>query len=720
MYCGVSKFNARNRATNITFDDLNGLLRLAHSKDCELFLTLNILIVDSEIPDLLRLLSRLVNTSIDGVIIQDLGLFYLLSTYFKGLNIHASTQLTTHNAGQISFLHELKASRVNLSRELNLEEIFSLSTHAHSKAMLTEVFVHGSYCISYSGLCYMSSLHGGNSGNRGRCSQPCRDLYDETAQGKNFPLNLKDNSAYFDLKDLADAGVDSFKIEGRIKKYHYVYTVVERYKKQLERIYDGLSLSLDRESLYKVFNRDFSNGFLKGNMGREMFIDNARDHSSLHMAQLRGEVSVEAIEKAENDLYEEKGRMRTRIKSLIDQMSAGKAPLSVYVSGKEGEPLRVDIRTPDSSFTVSSKTRLSIRDKLLLDEKEFLKRFKAINETEFFIKELELKDLQKGLNIPFSELTTMKNSILFFLRDSKEHINPVKIAALKRPSSPASAPTLSVLISNERELELCGETSAKIYFQLPDAPSGNVETLLGFLQKNRNITPCFPPVLIGKDYDAALKLLRELHPEQIVTDNSGLAFEAKKLGISWIAGPRLNIVNSYGLLCLKERFNCSGAFLSNELNQQQIRAIRAPENFRLYYNIFSPIDLMTSRQCLFQQLGGCAKLSVNEECIPNCSKSSSISNESKGTLFIEKTAGNYNRVYNGSAYLNTDIVGDMPEVFAGFLIDLREIKTSTIVSGDPSATIKLFQDLLKGRPKAAQKIHEAIEISTNSQYKVGI
>ncbi len=363
---------------------------------------------------------------------------------------------------------------------------------------------------------------------------------------------------------------------------------------------------------------------------------------------------------------------------------------------------------------------LSKKNELSLDKKEFLKRFKAINETEYFIEELELKDLQRGLNIPFGELTSMKNRVLFFLRDSKEHITPVRIPRLKKADARNSPPTLSVLISTERELKLCGKTGAKICFQIPDAPSGKVASLISFLQKNRKITPWFPPVLIGKDYDAALQLLRELHPVQIVTDNSGIAFAAFKLGISWIAGPRLNIVNSYGLLCLKERFNCSGAFLSKELNRQQIRAIRPPENFRLYYSLFFPIDLMTSRQCLFQQVGGCDKPCIDEKCIPNCNKSSSISNESKGTLFLEKTQGNYNKVYAGSAYLNTEIVSEVPDFFSGFLIDLRRIKTNTRVAGDPSETIKLFQDLLKGEANAAQKIHEVIQISTNSQYKVGI
>ena len=174
VYCGLNQFNARNRATNINFEDLNGILNLAHKNNCKIFLTLNIILVGSEIPFLIRLLNKLINTSIDGIIVQDLGLFYLLSKYFKGLEIHASTQLNTHNKGQIKFLSKLNAPRVNLSRELNINEIKALTLIGHENNILTEVFVHGSYCISFSGICYMSSVHVGNSGNRGSCCQPCR------------------------------------------------------------------------------------------------------------------------------------------------------------------------------------------------------------------------------------------------------------------------------------------------------------------------------------------------------------------------------------------------------------------------------------------------------------------------------------------------------------------------------------------------------------------
>ena len=117
VYCGLDNFNARNRASNLTFEDLSGILRLAHKYDCEVFLTLNVVILEQELPSLIKLLNKLVNSGIDGIIVQDLGIFNLVKKYFPKLNIHASTQLTTHNEGQILFLAKIGASRVNLSRE---------------------------------------------------------------------------------------------------------------------------------------------------------------------------------------------------------------------------------------------------------------------------------------------------------------------------------------------------------------------------------------------------------------------------------------------------------------------------------------------------------------------------------------------------------------------------------------------------------------------------
>jgi putative protease len=130
VYCGLDSFNARNRASNISFDELVGVIRLAHQYDCEIFLTLNIVILEREFKTMAKLLSKLANTTLDGVIVQDIGMFYLIRKYFPTLDIHASTQMTTHNVGQIPFLKKLGASRINLSRELNLREISEMTAIA--------------------------------------------------------------------------------------------------------------------------------------------------------------------------------------------------------------------------------------------------------------------------------------------------------------------------------------------------------------------------------------------------------------------------------------------------------------------------------------------------------------------------------------------------------------------------------------------------------------
>ncbi|MGR5451667.1 peptidase U32 family protein [Vibrio sp. PID23_8] len=306
IYCGLDRFNARNRATNLTLDNLNGVLTLAHQHNCKIFLTLNVLILESEIPAIVRLLSQLNTTTIDGVIVQDLGLAYILKHHFPDLDVHASTQLNTHNEGQILFLNQLTASRVNLSRELNIDEIKHLAQFGREHDVMMEVFVHGSYCIGFSGICYISSARNGASGNRGRCSQPCREQYETTKTGNSYPLNMKDNSAFGDLQALADAGVYSLKIEGRIKKSHYVYTVVDNWRKQIDRLCEGVELSSDTTELYTVFNRDFSNAFLQGDFGKAMYIDNPRDHAVKHFSKIYKCESADDVQIVKKKLYDDK------------------------------------------------------------------------------------------------------------------------------------------------------------------------------------------------------------------------------------------------------------------------------------------------------------------------------------------------------------------------------------------------------------------------------
>ena len=720
VYCGLDKFNARNRATNISFDDLNGILHLAHKNNCQVFLTLNILVTDSEIPALISVLNKLVNTSIDGIIIQDLGMVYMVSKYFKSLKIHASTQLTTHNEGQIAFLGKLSVTRVNLSRELNLNEITALTAVAHNNTMLTEVFVHGSYCISFSGLCYMSSVHGGNSGNRGRCSQPCRDQYLTTPAGKNFPLNLKDNSAFSDLKELAEAGVDSLKIEGRIKKFHYVYTVVDAWRKQLQRFYSDNELITDKSELYSVFNRDFSDAFLKGDISKDMFIDNPRDHSAIYLLGLTGGSTDESIEKAKADVYDERTGIIHKVESIISKLSTTKAPLQISVSGEYGSPLKVSVTTPYDEFVVLSQINLSKVDTQALDYDTVFSRLKVINETEYFIEKLDLSELQPGVFIPFAELTSIKKKLLFKLNGSREFIDPIQVPVINKPGYVNSKPTLSVLISSADDLYLCKETSATIFFQLPAHLKNSIQEYVDIFKNNKKLIPWFPSVLIGDDYFTAVELLKQLLPNRIVTNNTGIAYEAYKNGITWIAGPFLNCINSFSLACLKENLNCSGAFISNEISKTQMKRIKKPDDFELFYSIFHPIQLMTSRQCLFQQVSGCQKYSVDDTCIESCHKTASITNLKKETFVITKSKGNYNSVYNNTNFMNTQIVTDLPGLFSGFMIDLSDITTETKADVNKPDLIKLFENLLNENPDAISELHKHVYPTICNQYLKGI
>ncbi len=202
-----------------------------------------------------------------------------------------------------------------------------------------------------------------------------------------------------------------------------------------------------------------------------------------------------------------------------------------------------------------------------------MKRFKALNNTEYYIKHLELENLQRDLFISFKALTSIKKRILSILNGSKEIIDPIDVPFLKKQSTLKIKPALSVLISSQKDLYICNKTSADIFFQLPNCFKNEYSEFIDLFLKNKKLIPWFPSVLIGENYTAAVEFLKQVQPKLIVTNNTGIAYEAYKKGIPWIAGPYLNIVNSFSLLCLKENFNCYGSFISNEISKNQIKKL---------------------------------------------------------------------------------------------------------------------------------------------------
>ena len=735
VYCGLDTFNARNRASNLSFDDLTGILRLAHKYDCEVFLTLNVVILEQELPTMIKLLNKLVNSGIDGIIVQDLGMFNLVKKFFPTLDIHASTQLTTHNEGQIHFLNKIGASRVNLSREMNLDEIKSLTKLSHDVGMLTEVFVHGALCIAFSGQCYSSSVSVGNSGNRGRCSQACREEYEVTATGNKYPLNLKDNSAYFDLPDLVEAGVDSLKIEGRIKGAHYVYTVVDTWRKGINEFVETGKLLPDNSNLHKVFNRDFTNSFLKGNLTKDMFIDNPRDYSVQHavnnaVSKSSDTISVVQIQEAKDELYIDKNELGAELRHKIQYLSTAKLPLKIEFSGAINTPLSITAIVGGDSegssdedaktICIQSESLLTSTGKSELDEKTLTKRFKSFNNEEFDLTECSFANFETGLSIPFKELTSLKNQLAFLLNDSIEVIPNTEVPALDKTNKSSGKPTLSILIADEKDLHLCELTDGDVYFKIPESLKKNCTKHIELLKGNPRLIPWFPAVLIGKDYIESVKILEQVKPKRIVSNNTGIAYKAFEMGIEWVAGPFLNTTNSYALLTLKEELNCAGAFMSNEINRLQLRNIARPDDFKLYSSIYHPILMMTSRQCFFQPTVGCKKPSIEDGCMLKCEKATTIKSVRGVKYSIDKQKGGYPSIYNDEQFLNLDIVNDLSDLFDEFFIDLTNIGSGDTAVEDKAQLLEHFERLIQGDIDASSKLNEMVTLSTNAQYSQGL
>jgi putative protease len=471
--------------------------------------------------------------------------------------------------------------------------------------------------------------------------------------------------------------------------------------------------------LYKVFNRDFSNGFLKGSPEKNMFIDDPRDHSIQHLSEVNHYATSDELEKAHLVLYDDKENVKTNIKQKIGQLNIEKEPLIVNISGVCGSPLKVFVKTPGSSFEVYSEMNLAETGTEPVNYDMVFDRLKAINETAYYIHHLEL-NIESDVYLPYKELTFVKKKILFLLNGSIEMIGPIHVPVLKKHIACKIQPTLSVLISSEKDLFLCEKTDADIYYQLPDSFKNKKTEFFDLFKNKKKLVPWFPSVLIGDDFAVAVELLHQVHPKTIVTNNTGIAYEASQLRIPWIAGPFMNVINSYSLLGLKEIFNCSGSFISNEMSKIQIQQIKRPVDFKLYYSIYHPIVLMTSRQCLFHQVTGCEKNKIDKACVSACEKTSSITNLKNQTSFIEKSKGNYHRVFHQTHFLNADIVSDMQTTFSGFLIDLTDVKTETITEMDKSGLIKLFENLLNGEPGSKSELHKIIHPSTNTQYTKGI
>lgn len=276
VYIGAARFGARQAVGN-SIDDINELCEYAHKFGCKVYVTVNTIIYDNELEDTQKLLNELGRIGVDAILVQDMGITKLQLP--QNVALHASTQTDNRSAEKVEWLARHNFDRVVLARELSLEEIRNI--HQRVPQTELEVFVHGALCVSYSGVCYASEYCFGRSANRGACAQFCRMKFDLTDKDGNEIINqahllsLKDMCRIDSLEQLADAGVTSFKIEGRLKDINYVRNVTAAYNKQLNEIISRRGSEYERASsgvcdirftpnLNKTFNRGFTDYFLNG------------------------------------------------------------------------------------------------------------------------------------------------------------------------------------------------------------------------------------------------------------------------------------------------------------------------------------------------------------------------------------------------------------------------------------------------------------------------
>ena len=310
IYLGGNHFGARAYSKNFSDEELVEAIKYAHRYGVKVYLTCNTLIYDEEVEEFLKFVRFAHQNGIDAVLIQDLGMYDLVHQKFPGLEIHASTQMHIHNLEGALVARKLGFKRIVLARETDIDTIKEIK---EKTGLDVEVFVHGSLCVSYSGQCLFSSLVGGRSGNRGACAGSCRLPYDIVDKNnevlndtKKYPLSMKDLCTIANIGKLMDIGVDSFKIEGRMKSKEYVYLVTKLYRKAIDSYLDNKKVTIDYEildKLKKVFNREYTLGFLNNVNNNDVINGKQPNNVGVKIGKVVKLTKTNALIKLEDELH---------------------------------------------------------------------------------------------------------------------------------------------------------------------------------------------------------------------------------------------------------------------------------------------------------------------------------------------------------------------------------------------------------------------------------
>ncbi len=449
VYLGGTKFGARAYADNFTEDEICKAIFYAHLFQKKVYLTVNTLMKNPEMDELYDYLSPFYEAGLDGVIVQDLGVFMFIREHFPHLALHVSTQMTITGVNGAKLLKELRAERIVPARELSLEEIIKMKQET---GLEIETFIHGAMCYCYSGQCLFSSILGGRSGNRGRCAGPCRLPYQIGTDKKNdveYPLSLKDMCTLEILPDLIEAGIDSFKIEGRMKKPEYAAGVTSIYRKYID-LYqkkgrNGYQVDKkDLEQLYSLYIRsDIQNGYYRKYNGKEMITLKSPAYNGADEALLLQ--------------IRERYLSRDSIKKIKVGMEAS------FQIGEEAT-LRVWVKeTPDKKITVRG-IKVQAAAKTPVTAQNITDSLKKLGDTFFFVEDKDIRILlDRDCFYPLKMLNDLRRNAILQLQDSlmkKRVLNSFEPSdTIKIQSDVYNNKAYSILVQEEEQLKAVLESS---------------------------------------------------------------------------------------------------------------------------------------------------------------------------------------------------------------------------------------------------------------------
>ena len=484
VYIAGQNYGARAYAKNFTIEEIEKAVNYAHLNGVKVHVTVNTLINNFEIVNVLNYLFKLYKIGVDAVIVQDFGLIWLLKTLLPDLEVHASTQMGVNNYSSIKWAYKNNIKRVVLPREININQIRQTTDQLKKDDidMDIEVFGHGALCYCVSGKCYMSSYNSGRSGNRGACAQPCRREYRLKYRGYNigngYLLSTHDLATYNNLKEISEAGVKSLKLEGRMKSGDYIGTIVNSYRNLIDE-----NIGDYKKDLHLVFNRNFTNGYMMGDSPGEVMGRGSSGHEGLYIGDIVDiedtKVTIEVknkeipviLEPGDGIAFKYNGKIKgiyledivkqDENEIIINTTRILKIGTEVFISYSksthdylkqfEKETVKNNIGldlslTWDDDLNLTTKVEYYIDGELInfthrtndkfqkaknkpVTKDTIEKQLKKTGETPFYIENIEYNNMNDNLFIPISEINQIRREILKTSTSLlKNHYTPTKRA----------------------------------------------------------------------------------------------------------------------------------------------------------------------------------------------------------------------------------------------------------------------------------------------------